>query len=237
LHVPTSHTTINPSRLKHKGPPLGIVAAVFVLLFLAGLYPVTAFNGTPVFPGPREPIGGIMDYFTARSAAVLLCAALHFGASIPLGIFTATIVSRLRFLGVRAAGTDIALFGGFLTAFAMMVASSVLWAMTYPEVAKDAAVIQAVYRIQFALGGPGFSVPFGLLIAGVSVTSWFYKLLPKWLLIAGFLIAAAGGLSWIDILVPKALPLIPLTRFPGFVWLIAAGFLLPSTIERESQLP
>jgi hypothetical protein len=105
--------------------------------------------------------------------------------------------------------------------------------MSYPEVAKDAGVIQAIYRIQFALGGPGFSVPFGLLIAGVSVTSWFYKLLPKWLLVFGFLIAAAGELSWIDILVPQALPLIPLTRFPGFLWLIIAGFLLPSTIERE----
>jgi hypothetical protein len=231
--VPTSHSTLNSSRLKHKGPPLGMVATVFVLLFLAGLYPVTAFNGTPVFPGPWEPIGVIMDYFTARPSAVLLCAALQFGASIPLGIFTATVVSRLRFLGVRAAGTDIALFGGFLTAFTMMVAASFLRAMTYPEVAKDAALIQAVYRIQFALGGPGFSVPFAVLIAGVSVTSWFYRLLPRWLLIAGFLIAAAGGLSWIDILVPRALPLIPLTRFPGFIWLLFAGFLLPGTIESE----
>jgi hypothetical protein len=120
----------------------------------------------------------------------------------------------------------------------MMAAASVLWAMTYPDVAKDAAVIQALYRIQFALGGPGFSVPFGILIAGVSVTSWFYRLLPKWFLIVGFLIAAAGGLSWIEILVPRALPLIPLTRFPGFIWLIAAGFLLPSTIKSDrSQQP
>ena len=139
---------------------------------------------------------------------------------------------------MRAAGADIALFGGFLTAFTMMVMSSVLWAMTYPGLAMDVAVIEAMYRIQFALGGPGFSVPFGLLIVGVSVTSWFYKLLPKWLLIPGFLIGAAGELSWMDILVPRALPLIPLTRFPGFLWLIVAGFLLPSTIEREkSQRP
>jgi hypothetical protein len=233
LRVTASHSGANTSRLKHKGPPLGIVASVFVLLFLADLYPVTAFNGTPVFPGPWEPIGVIMEYFVARPSAVLLCAALQFGASIPLGIFTATIVSRLRFLGVRAAGTDIALFGGFLTAFTMMVTSSVLWAMTYPDVAKDAPVLQAIYRIQFALGGPGFSVPFGVMVAGVSVTSWFYKLLPKWFLIVGFLIAAAGGLSWFDILVAKALPLIPLTRFPGFIWLIVAGFLLPSTIEGD----
>jgi hypothetical protein len=46
---------------------------------------------------------------------VLLCAALHVGAAVPLGIFTATVASRLRFAGIRAAGNDIASFGGFLT--------------------------------------------------------------------------------------------------------------------------
>ena len=230
-----STETLRTPGLEHKGPPLGIVATVFVLLFLAGLYPVTAFNGKPVFPAPSEPLSVIMNYFTARPSAVLLCAALHFGASIPLGIFTARIVSRLRFLGVRAAGADIALFGGFLTAFTMMVSSSFLWAMTYPGVAQDGAVIQAIYRIQFALGGPGFSVPFGLLLAGVSVTAGFAKLLPKWLVISGLVIAITGELSWFDVVVPRALPLIPLTRFPGFVWLIAAGFSLPSSIALDKR--
>ncbi|HWD99207.1 MAG TPA: hypothetical protein VG345_09225 [Bryobacteraceae bacterium] len=217
----------------HKGPPLGIVALVFVLLFLGGLYPVTAFHVAPAFPGPREPSGVITEFFRSRPFEVLLCAALHFGAAIPLGIFTATAVSRLRFLGVRAAGADIALFGGFLTAFTMIVSSSVLWAMSYPEVAQNSAAVQALYRIQFALGGPGFSVPLGLLLAGLSITAGFAKLLPKWLALTGVLIAVAGELSWLDILFPRALPLIPLTRFPGFLWLIAAGFWLPRSISRE----
>ncbi len=230
----TATQSQGPRRLQHKGPPLGIVATIFVLVFLGALYPVTAFNGTPVFPGPWEPLHVIMAYFAARPSAVLLCAALQFGAAIPLGIFTATIVSRLRFLGVRAAGVDIALFGGFLTAFIMMVSSYVLWAMTYPEIAQDGPVMQALYRIQFALGGPGFSVPLGLLLAGVSVTAGFAKLLPKWLAVLGVVIAVIGEASWLDILFPQALPLIPLTRFPGFLWLIATGFYLPRAIHRQS---
>jgi hypothetical protein len=234
----TSTDSATTPRVKHKGPPLGIVATVFVVLFLGALYPVTVFNGRPFFPGPSEPIGVIMAFFTTRSSAVLLCAALQFGAAVPLGIVTATVVSRLRFLGIRAAGADIALFGGFLTAFNMMASASVLWAMTYPEVARNEPVLQAAYRLAFALGGPGFSVPFGLLIAGIAVTAGFARLLPKWLVLSGLLIAAIGVLSWTEILVPNALPLIPLTRFPGFLWLVAAGFLLPSTIVRDrSQQP
>ncbi len=53
-----------------------------------------------------------------------------------------------------------------------------------------------------------------------------------WLVILGLLLLVVGDLSWLDILFPKALPLIPLTRFPGFRWLIATGFALPSRVER-----
>ena len=98
-----------------------------------------------------------------------------------------------------------------------------------------AKVLRLLYRLQFALGGPGFSVPFGLLPAGVSITAGFNKLLPKWIVILGIVIAVIGELSWLDILFPKALPLIPLTRFPGFVWMIAAGFALPNSTEREKR--
>lgn len=100
----TSPPPTPATHLRHAGPPLGIVAAVFVLLFLAGLYPVTAFGGKPFFPGPRESVDAIVVFFEARPSAVLLCAALHFGAAVPLGLFTATVVSQLRFLGIQAAG-------------------------------------------------------------------------------------------------------------------------------------
>jgi hypothetical protein len=30
-------------------------------------------------------------------------------------------------------------------------------------------------------------------------------------------------------MMPDALPLVPLTRFPGFVWIIAVGLALPSS--------
>ena len=194
-------------------------------IFLAGLYPVTMLGGKPAFPAPYEPLTAITAFFEERPSAVLLSAALHFGAAIPLGIFTATVVSRLRFLGVRAAGADIALFGGFLTAFTMMVSSSVLWAMTCPGVAQNAAVLQALFRVQFALGGPGFSVPFGLLLAGVSVTSGFRRTLPRSVMISGLAIAVIGELSGLEILFPKLIFLIPLTRFPGCVadcrWFLA----------------
>jgi hypothetical protein len=80
----------------------------------------------PWFPGPWQPPSVIVAYFQSHTTAVMICAALQFGAMIPPGIFTATVVSRLRFLGVNAAGPYIALFGGFLTVFDSTAAHAVL---------------------------------------------------------------------------------------------------------------
>lgn len=225
--------TANINRVRHAGPPLGIVATVFVALFIAGLYPVTMFGGQPYFPGPWESGDTIVTFFQTRSSGVLATAFLHFGAAIPLGIFTATAVSQLRFLGARVAGTYIALFGGFATAFTMIVSSTMLWTLTQPNITQDRTLVQALYWLDQGLGGSGFSVPFGLLIAGICIPALIMKLLPKWIVIPGLLIAICGELSWINLVVPKALFLVPLTRFPGFAWMIASGFALPKTFARS----
>jgi hypothetical protein len=80
--------------------------------------------------------------------------------------------------------------------------------MAHAGITQDATLAHALYFLQYALGGPGFAIPIGLLMAGVSITAGFTRLLPKW---------------------------IPLTRFPAFVWLIAAGFALPVTLRRAAD--
>jgi hypothetical protein len=216
-------------RTRHAGPPLWLPGAMYALLFLAGLYPVTVFGGDPHFPGPWESPDVIAAFFQARPTAVRICAFLQFGAAVPLGIFTVSAVSRLQFLGVRAAGPLIALFGGIATAVMMMAASSAMWVMAQPGIAQDRTVLQALYWLVLGLGGVGFSVPFGILAAGLTIPAAFTKLVPKWIVVLGLAVAICGELSWLYFMIPSALPLVPLTRFPGFVWLLAIGLALPAT--------
>src|SRR5499426_1425586 len=211
---------------EHRGPNLGILAIVFTLLFNAGLYFVISFSAeAPHFPGPWESTEVITAYFQSQPRAVLLCAFFQFGSAIPLGLFTATVVSRLRFLGVKAAGTHIALFGGLMTAFNLALSALVLWVMAYPGIAQDVSALRPLYYLTFAVGGVGYSVPLGLLFAGISIPSGVFKFLPKWLVVFGLLLAACGELSWFSLIFPKLLFCIPLTRFPGFIWLIIAGLM------------
>jgi hypothetical protein len=221
---------INIPTRAHAGPHPGFVAIVYTLLFNAGLYPVISFTGGPHFPGPWESSDAIAVYFQGHAGAVLMCAFLQFGAAIPLGIFTAIMVSWLQFLEVRAAGAHIALFGGLMTAFNIATSALVLWVMAYPGIAQETGMLHALYYVVFAIGGVGFSVPMGLLIAGLSIPAAFMRLLPKWLIVFGLTLAAIGELSALSLVIPKAIFLIPLTRFPSFIWLIAAGFKLPKAL-------
>jgi hypothetical protein len=239
--------TTNGQKIKHAGPNPGIVAIIYTVLFNAGLYFVVSFRppehlaASPTairtyFRGPWESAETIVAYFQTHPREVLMCAFLQFGAAIPLGIFTATMVSRLQFLGVRAAGAHIALFGGLLAAFNIAASALILWVMSYPGIAQDAGVLRALYYLVFSIGGVGFSVPMGLLIAGLSVPAAIMKLLPKWLVVVGFALGVIGELSALSLVIPKALFLIPLTRFPGFLWLIAAGFALPASLNRRREV-
>lgn len=231
----------SPLGPRHASPHLGALAIVYTVLFIAGLTFVSGFGlplgvKPPYWPGPWEPASVIASYFQTHRPAVLICVFLQIGALIPLGIYTAAVVSRLQFLGVTAAGAYIALFGGFMTVFNGMAAGFTTWAAIHSGVVPNPVLATPFYYLSFAFGGPGFSMPMGLLIAGVSITAGFGKLLPKWIVGLGLLLAVAGEVSWLSLVLPKAIFLIPLVRFPGFVWLIAAGFALPRALRRTPQV-
>lgn len=229
--VSTDPTT----RARHAGPSPGIVAITYALISLAGLALISPFDGTPGFPNQGDPLNAVLAFFQSRAPSVRLFGALQFGAAIPLGIFTATMVSRLRFLGIRAAGAYIALFGGFAAALNMFAAGSVIWVLGSSAVTQSPAIVQSLSSLAFALGGPGFSAPFGLLMAGVSVTAGFGRFLPRWIVVLGMALAVAGELSWLALVLPMVMFLVPLTRFLGFIWLIAAGFALPSAASAAKR--
>ena len=234
----TSPTATAHLNVKHAGPPLWLLAILYTVLFNAGLFPVTMFGGLPYWPGPWETPAVITHFFQTQGSRVLACIFLQTGATICLGLFTAVVVSRLQFLGVRAAGATIALFGGFLCVFDSMAASFATWTLIRPAVAANPPIVVALNYLSYAFGGPGFSIPMGLLMAGVSISAGLSRLIPRWLMILGLFLAACGELSFFHLISPQLLFLIPLTRFPGFIWIVAVGFALPRyRIEKPLQAP
>lgn len=213
--------------VRFRGPHLGILAVIFTLLFIFGLSFVITFTpGAPHYPNPYDTASAIVAYFREHPHDALMCTFFQFLSAIPLGIFTVTAWTRLRWLGVKAVGPSIGLLGGLLVTVNMIVGCMIAWTMVFPGVAADEGALRALYYVGFGLGGVGYSVPMGLLIAGFAVPAGVMRLLPRWMMIFGIILGIIGETSCLALLFPKLTPLIPLTRFPGFIWLILTGFML-----------
>ncbi|MGT2532377.1 hypothetical protein ACU4GG_38940 [Streptomyces nojiriensis] len=209
------------------GPPPGILAVVFTALFLAGLVLSAVLAGGDPFPSPFGSTDSVTAYFRDHTGAIRVSGALQFAASVPLAIYAATVSARLHKLGVRAPGATIALAGGALASAFLACSGLVTWVLSRPEVAGHGEVVRALQYLAFGLGGPGHVVLLGLLVAGIAVPGLLARLLPRALAVAGLVVAALAELSTLVLLVDGAALLLPIARFAGLLWLIAAGFLLP----------
>ena len=230
----SSVPSVRPNR--HHGPSLLLVAIIYIALVIAGVAAgaVLAPRGAS-FPFPFQPVEKAVAYVAQSGVAIRWGSFFEFASAIPLGIFTATVVSRLRFLGVRAAGELIALYGGIAASVVLMVSGLCGWALATPNMAQDAGAVRVLQLLSYAAGGPGFVVPYGLLLAGVSITSKFYRLLPGWLVWLGIGVAVAAELASISLLTWSVSMLIPVGRFVSFIWLIGVALRLPVTATVKSE--
>src|SRR5262245_21273972 len=106
---------------RHRGPSLVALSVVYTILFLASLVVTAVMTKGGHFPSPFIAPDLAQGFFARHGNAVRLAAFLQFGAAVPLGIFTATVVSRLQFLGINVAGVFITLFGGFVTSLLCVI--------------------------------------------------------------------------------------------------------------------
>ena len=218
--------------LKHPSPPLALLAGVHLALFVAALAVATALAGGAVFPSPFDPARAA-SYFAVHATAVRVQGFFLFGSAVPLGLFAATVTSRLAFFGVRVAGVNIAAFGGYTAALMLLLSGLCLWALGQSGLGALPDAVRVLHLLAFATGGPGFAVTFGLLVLGVALAGGLTRRIPRWLMWFGLAIGVTGELSSLSLLSESAALLLPLTRFPGLIWLVCVGVCLPAVRRRE----
>jgi hypothetical protein len=212
---------------RFRGPSLLLLAVVHILIFVAGLVASLLLpHGGASFVTPFAPVEEVRLFFAQGPMAARVGSFFLFGSAVPFGLFAVTTVSKLRFMGVRAAGTNIALLGGLAATFALLLSGMAGWILSVPDVSVSAPLVKALYYLSFLTGGVLYAVGFGLLAAGVSVTSYFMGLLPRWLAILGIILALTGELSWFSLVAFPANFFVPITRYGGFIWMFLAALAL-----------
>jgi hypothetical protein len=211
---------------RFRGPSIILLASAHIVLFVAGLVAGSVPRNGGSFVTPFSPGEQVRMFFVHSPMAVRLSSFFLFGSAVPFGIFAVTTVSRLRFMGVRAAGTNITLLGGLVAAVALFFSGIAGWVLSIPDISDSVAVVKAIYFLSFLCGGVLYAIGFGLFAAGVSVTSHFMRLLPRWLTFLGIFVAITGELSWFSLIAYPANFFIPITRFVGFIWMVLAAVAL-----------
>lgn len=214
---------------RHAGPSLLALTIVYVVLMIAG-----GANVKVAFQVPHDSATAAA-FVSQHSSAIRWGSFLEFGSAIPLGIFMAVSTSRLRFLGIRAAGEQIAVLGGIAAPLMLTGSALAKWSLTRPGVAAATGAVAALQSIGFDGGGPGFAVFLGLFVAGVSVSAGLYKLIPRWLMALGMAVAAAGELSSLTLVNFTAGYFIPVVRFLSIVWMFGLAFLLPDHLRSKQD--
>lgn len=230
---PTHREGVDRSGPPHKGPPLGAVAMIHVVLFVASVI-VLQVLGAGSWPSPGADADVVAEFVAANQRVLREAGMLQFASAVPLLIYAATVSSRLDHLGVQAAGARIAQAGGTVAAALLAVSGLAMTAMGLVNPAVGAGPAAVLHTTVFVAGGVGTVVFFGLLVAGVSVTSLMVRLLPRGWCWAGLAAAAAAELSTLGLAFDIVQPLIAVGRFAGMVVLIAAGWLLPSRQLRRT---
>jgi hypothetical protein len=216
-----------------RGPSLPLLAVAHILIFVANLVAVATLRHGAPYVNPFAQGNIVRSFFAANGRAVQIGSFFLFGSAVPFGIFAATIVSRMRFLGVRAAGSNIALFGGFSAAGMLALSGCFGWVLSQPNVATSIPLVQSLYFLSFLFGGAAYAVTFGLLAAGVTVTCYLSHLLPRWLAVFGMLVAIVGEFASLSLVLSWANYLIPITRYLGFIWMLLAALRL----SRDNNVP
>lgn len=220
----STENTPRPASAAQRGPNPAVLAGVSLALVVAGLVVSAALGGT--IPSPFGDPASITAFYAGEADAVLASAFFQFAAAVPLAIYAAVTYSRLRHLGVTAPGPAIGLVGGGVAATMMAFAGLATWALALPGVAAGGtALVLALHGLMFATGGVGAVAFLGLLVAGVAVPGLLSGALPRTFALAGIAIAAVAELATLSLVANGIAFLLPLGRFPGMLWLIAAGVL------------
>jgi hypothetical protein len=223
MNTETVRQTARPGRRPQSGPPLLVPVLVFTALTI--VY-VAANRSTP---HPDASGAEVLRYAHGHGSAIKVGSFLLLGSAFPLTVAAGTLYRRLRALGITAPGAVITLSGGILAAGMLVLSAMFGWAGGRLPADASPALARALADLSFLSGGPAYAAAFALLIAGLSVTGLLAGLLPRPVTWIGLVIALAGMVGTLTLVGSGFASLVPVVRFGGLLWLIAAAVLLPRT--------
>ncbi|MGH8878928.1 MAG: hypothetical protein ACRD0P_16585 [Stackebrandtia sp.] len=202
-----------------------LIGVLGVVSFLAA-----QFVGAVSLPLPGEGTGAEIAAayeggVTAARFGLLLQAASGFGL-----LWFATALGA----GLAKPYRQLATAGGVAAAVMLTISACTGLLMTQDAALDSPELLPVLQWQSFLTGGAAHVMWLGPMLGGVAIGAAREGLIPKWLKVAGVVIAFAAAGSVLALAVWEASPLIPLGRFGTFAWILVAA---PFLLRRETTRP
>lgn len=193
-----------------------------VMAFVVGMVAALAV-GDGAYPSPYLDQDVILGWLSKNAGAAQIMSLTQLISALALLVFSARVAESLRQRDA-VAHAAIAQSAGVVSAAMLAVSALLEWAAVRPDILASAPAARVVHDLSFLTGGPAHVAALGLFIGTASLG--LGAVLPRWLTILGTIVGAAGVLSVATLMTETAAYLLPIARFPGFVWIVGTTLVL-----------
>lgn len=176
-------------------------------------------------PLPGTDADHLLEYFIVNAGVLTSVGMLQLGAAVALAAFVATATHCLEDVTDRAP-VAVALVGGSVAAAMMALSGLITAAGGASALHLDRPTVALLHQLSFFVGGVGFIVFLGLLIAGTAVAAWVAGLVPRWLGMGSVAVAAVAETSILSLAIEPLTLTIPLARLIGTLALLGLALSL-----------
>jgi hypothetical protein len=199
-----------------------LYGVAYVALFFIALA-MTGVLGGAGYPTPLSSNDAVHHFFQANLARQAAIGFMQLLAAVALLVFCLLSISQLRQKVRDSYLTNLALSAGSLATAFLLLAALCSWLLSQPVTVNDIPTLRLVQNLSFLSGGFAHVVTFGLFVGAVSLNGWRSDMLPKWLGYFGLMVSGISLLSLLGMVNFWATLLLPVSRFSGFIWIVAVS--------------
>jgi len=201
-----------------------ISAILHAAFFIASLMIIPILAPSARIPNPFGPDEPSRRFFLENSSLIRLSDWLQLVSALCLVVLGCVWRRSYRESDKAQRATRFAVIGSAGSAVFLSLAAITSWALASPEAVDPGSAFRTLQFLPFLFGGPAWAAFFAMFMLGVTQAS--SGLLSKWMLWSGYGLTTTSVIATLVLITLAAAPFLPLTRFLGFVWLIAATILL-----------
>ena len=214
----------HPPSVGREGSRAAVVFSVlYAVTCIASLFSVPIMAPGARIPNPFGPDDLSRTFYLHSAEAVRMTAFLQLLSALCLAALAA-VISGTQKNRASSASSALTMLGGGGGGVLLALTALCSWAIASPGAVDPGAAFRTLQFLPFLFGGPGWAGFFCLFMAGVVMGG--SGVLPRWLSSSGYFLSAVSGLAMLTLLTIGAAVCLPIARFLGFLWLIAATTVL-----------